>query len=99
MNMNPTLQRLAAGAAVVVLIAAVEAAFGVARSDTEPPDPLEPGNAGAPAELKQCGDCHMVFPPGCCPAVPGLRFYRRWTIISTKTLRSRRRPWTSSAIS
>jgi hypothetical protein len=55
------LERLAAGAAVVALIAAIEAAFGVARSDTEPPGPLPPGNAGAPAELKQCGDCHMVF--------------------------------------
>jgi hypothetical protein len=66
-------RRLAASAAVIALVA-VEAAFGVARSDTEPPGPLEPGNAGAPAELKQCGDCHMVFPSRMLPS-------RSWTAI------------------
>ena len=67
-------RRLVAGAAVIALVAAVEAAFGVARSDTEPPGPLEPGNAGAPAELRQCGDCHMVFPARMLPI-------RSWTAI------------------
>jgi hypothetical protein len=73
-KVRSTLGRLAAGAAAVVLIAAVEAAFGVARSDTEPPGPLELGNAGAPPELKQCGDCHMVFPSRMLPS-------RSWTAI------------------
>jgi Dihaem cytochrome c len=73
-KVGSTLGRLAAGAAAVALIAAVEAAFGVARSDTEPPGPLEPGNAGAPAELRQCGDCHMVFPSRMLPS-------RSWTAI------------------
>jgi Dihaem cytochrome c len=67
-------RRLAAGVAVIALIAALEAAFGVARSDTESPGPLEPGNARAPAELKQCGDCHMVFPSRMLPS-------RSWTAI------------------
>jgi diheme cytochrome c len=66
-KVKSTLGRLAACAAVVALVAAVEAAFGVAQSDTEPPGPLEPGNAGAPAELNQCGDCHMVFPSRMLP--------------------------------
>ncbi len=48
----------------VALIAVVH----VARSATEPPGPLEPGNAGAPAELMQCGDCHMVFPSRMLPS-------------------------------
>jgi hypothetical protein len=74
MKLKSILQRVAAGAAGVALIAAVEAAFGVARSDTEPPGPLEAGNAGAPAELKQCGDCHMVFPSRMLPG-------RSWTAI------------------
>jgi Dihaem cytochrome c len=73
-KVRSTLGRLAAGAAAVALIAAVEAAFGVARSDTEPPGPLEPGNAGAPVELRQCGDCHMVFPARMLPS-------RSWTAI------------------
>jgi hypothetical protein len=73
-ELKSILQRLAAGAAFVALLAAVEAAFGVARSDTEPPGPLELGNAGAPAELKQCGDCHMVFPSRMLPS-------RSWTAI------------------
>ncbi len=67
MKLKSNLQRLGACAAVVALLAAVEAAFGVARSDTEPPGPLEAGNVGAPAELKQCGDCHMVFPSRMLP--------------------------------
>jgi hypothetical protein len=67
-------RRLAAGAAVVVLLAAVEAAFGIARSDTEPPGPLASGNAGAPAQLEECGDCHMVFPSRMLPT-------RSWTVI------------------
>jgi hypothetical protein len=73
-KVRSTLGRLAACAAAVVLMAAVEAALGIARSDTEPPGPLEPGNAGAPAELKQCGDCHMVFPSRMLPS-------RSWTAI------------------
>ena len=67
-KVKSTLGRLAAGAAAVALIAAVEAAFGLARSDPEPPGPLAPSNAGAPAELKQCGDCHMVFPSRMLPS-------------------------------
>jgi hypothetical protein len=74
MKLKSILQRLAAGAAGVALIAVVEAALGVARSDTEPPGPLAPGNAGGPAELKECGDCHMVFPSRMLPA-------RSWTAI------------------
>jgi hypothetical protein len=74
MKLRSILQRLAAGAAVLALIGVVEAALGVARSDTEPPGPLEPGNSGAPAELKQCGDCHMVFPSRMLPS-------RSWTAI------------------
>ena len=54
-------RRLVAGAAVIALVAAVEAAFGVARSDPEPPGPLDPSNKEAPAALQQCGECHMVF--------------------------------------
>lgn len=70
MNMKSTLQPLAVAAVVIALIAA----FGVARSDTEPPGPLEPGNAGAPAELKQCGDCHMIFSSRMLPS-------RSWAVI------------------
>ena len=102
MKVKSTLERLVAGAAVVALIAAIEAASGVARSDPEPPEPpgpLEPGNTGAPAELKQCGECHMVFNSGMLPSRSWPRFYRPSTIILAKTLRSRRRTWTSSAIS
>ena len=76
-RVKSTLERLAVGAAVVALIAALEAAFGLARSDPEPPGPLEPGNAGAPAELKQCGDCHMVFPSRMLPS-------RSWAAILSK---------------
>ena len=65
--MKSTLERLAACATAVALVAAIEAAVGIAQSDTEPPGPLEPGNAGAPAELDQCGDCHMVFPSRMLP--------------------------------
>jgi hypothetical protein len=67
-NVKSTPGRLAAGAAVVVVIATLEAAFGVARSDPEPPGPLELGNAGSPAELAQCGECHMVFPSRMLPS-------------------------------
>ena len=67
-GVKSTLERLAAGAAVVALIAALEAAFGFARSDPEPPGPLQEANVGAPAELKQCGDCHMVFPSRMLPS-------------------------------
>ena len=50
------------GAAVVALaVIAVVEMVSSTRSDTEPPGPLEPGDAGAPAALQQCGDCHMVF--------------------------------------
>ena len=76
-RVKSTLERLVAGAAVIALIAALEAAFGLARSDPEPPGPLEPGNAGAPAELKQCGDCHMVFPSRMLPS-------RSWAAILSK---------------
>lgn len=68
MKVKSTLERLAAGAAVVALIAAIEAVSGVARSDPEPPGPLDEGNPGAPAELKQCGDCHMVYPSRMLPS-------------------------------
>jgi hypothetical protein len=61
-------RRLAAGVAVIALVAALEAAFGFARSDPEPPGPLQEANVGAPAELKQCGDCHMVFPSRMLPS-------------------------------
>ena len=64
MKVKSTLERLVVGVAVVALVAAIEAASGVARSDPEPPEPpgpLEPGNTGAPAEIRQCGECHMVF--------------------------------------
>jgi hypothetical protein len=67
-KVKSTLERLAVGAAVVALIVIGEAAFGLARSDPEPPGPLDPGNAGAPAELKQCGECHMVFPSRMLPS-------------------------------
>ena len=63
-KVKSSLERLAVGAAIVAFFAIGEAAFGLARSDSEPPEPpgpLEPGNKGAPAELKQCGECHMVF--------------------------------------
>ena len=76
-KVKPTLERLAVGAALVALIAIGEAAFGLARSDPEPPGPLDPANAGAPAELKQCGDCHMVFPSRMLPG-------RSWVAILSK---------------
>lgn len=62
------LDRLAVGAAVVTLIAIGEAALGLARSDPEPPGPLDVSNVGAPPELKQCGDCHMVYPSRMLPS-------------------------------
>jgi hypothetical protein len=50
-KVKSTLGRLAACAAVVALVATVEAAFGVAQSDTEPPGPagkdIEPMAASA----------------------------------------------------
>ena len=67
-KVKQTLGRLAAGVAAAALIASVEAGLGVARSDPEPPGPLEPGNAGAPAALQQCGDCQMVFPSRMLPS-------------------------------
>ena len=52
----------------LAVIAVAETVSGVARSVTEPPLPLEPGDPGAPPELQQCGDCHMVFPSRMLPA-------------------------------
>ncbi len=62
--------RWAIGAVAVTLavIAVADMVSSAARSDTEPPGPLEPGDAGAPAELQQCGDCHMVFPSRMLPS-------------------------------
>lgn len=50
---------------------------GVARSDTEPPGPLESGSAKAPAALQECGECHIVFPSRMLPS-------RSWTAILSK---------------
>jgi hypothetical protein len=76
-KVKSTLGRLAAGVAVFALIAALEvASFGVARSDPEPPGPLDPSNEGAPAALQQCGECHMVFPSRMLPS-------RSWAAILT----------------
>ena len=74
-----TLHKRAIAAAFVTLavIAAVETVSGVARGDTEPPGPLQPGDAGAPAELQQCGDCHMVFPSRMLPG-------RSWAAIISR---------------
>jgi hypothetical protein len=47
---------------------------GAALSDPEPPAPLDEANAGAPAALQRCGECHMVYPSRMLPA-------RSWTAI------------------
>lgn len=73
------LERLAVGAAIVALIGIGEAAFGLARSDPEPPEPpgpLEPDNKGAPADLKLSGERHMVFNSRMLPSRSWLRFCR-----------------------
>ena len=46
---------------IALTVVALAGIVSVARSDTEPPGPLVPGNEGAPAALQECGDCHMVF--------------------------------------
>jgi Dihaem cytochrome c len=74
-----TLCGRAIGAAFVTLtvIGLVVAHSGVARSDPEPPAPIELGNDPPPAALAACGDCHMVFPSRMLPA-------RSWAAILEK---------------
>ncbi len=79
MDVKATLHRWGIGAAFVTLasIAVVETVSSAARSDTEPPGPLEQGDAKPPAALQQCGDCHMVFPSRMLPS-------RSWAAILAK---------------
>jgi hypothetical protein len=65
------------GRLVALAVVSLGAIAGVARSDTEPPGPLDPSNAGAPAALQQCGDCHMVFPSRMLPS-------RSWVAILSR---------------
>jgi len=64
------------GVALAVVAAAVMVSIA-ARSDSEPPAPLQRGDAGAPPALAQCGDCHMVFPARMLPG-------RSWTAILSR---------------
>lgn len=66
----------AAGVALAV-VAATETLSSDARSDPEPPAPLQRGDLGAPAALAQCGDCHMVFPARMLPS-------RSWAAIVSR---------------
>lgn len=72
-------QRWAVGAAgfALTVIAATQMVSSEARSDPEPPAPLRRGDAGAPATLAQCGDCHMIFPARMLPS-------RSWTAILSR---------------
>ena len=72
-------QRWAVGAAgfALTVIAATQMVSSEARSDPEPPAPLRRGDAGAPATLAQCGDCHMIFPSRMLPS-------RSWTAILSR---------------
>ncbi len=72
-------QRWAVSAAAVALtvVATSGTVSNEALSDTEPPAPLRRGDAGAPATLAQCGDCHMIFPARMLPS-------RSWTAILSR---------------
>ncbi len=78
-NLRSFRRKWAVGAAGVALtvIAATEMVSSEARSDPEPPAPLRRGDAGAPATLAQCGDCHMIFPARMLPS-------RSWTAILSR---------------
>ncbi len=78
-NVKSFAQRWAVSAAGVALtvVAATEIVSSAARSDPEPPVPLQRGDVGAPAALAECGDCHMVFPARMLPG-------RSWTAILSR---------------
>jgi Dihaem cytochrome c len=54
--------------AALAVIAAAVVGTNLALGDPEAPGPLDLGNAGAPAALQACGECHMVFPSRMLPA-------------------------------
>jgi hypothetical protein len=63
-----TLRAIADSRTIGAIAVAIAMIASAARSDTEPPGPLESGDTKPPAALEQCGECHIVFPSRMLPS-------------------------------